>query len=147
MTKKQYVAGAIFDSAGQRLILIKKLRPNWQSGLYNFPGGKLEIGETLNECMSRETKEEIGLEIKPNQFKHYVTLEGNDWAVHFFKCKTPSFHKFKQMEDEIPEIFNASNLPKNTISNIPWLVEMARCTEYDNWVNPLIVIYPAEYQQ
>lgn len=50
------------------------------------PGGHLEFGETWQECVERETKEETGLKIKnirfgmttndifPKEKKHYITI-------------------------------------------------------------------------
>jgi 8-oxo-dGTP diphosphatase len=53
-------------------------------GYYSFPGGHLEMGESVEECAIRETKEETGIEIKnirflnitntPNQSRHYITI-------------------------------------------------------------------------
>ncbi|MEV6773839.1 NUDIX domain-containing protein [Nocardia sp. NPDC051030] len=34
------------------------------SGNWSFPGGVMDIGETLEQCVIRETKEETGLEIE-----------------------------------------------------------------------------------
>ncbi len=45
-------------------ILIDKRRPEGlMGGLWEFPGGKLESGETVEECIKREILEELGIEI------------------------------------------------------------------------------------
>jgi mutator protein MutT len=48
----------------ERKILIDKRRPNGDmGGLWEFPGGKIEPGETVEECIAREIQEELGIEI------------------------------------------------------------------------------------
>lgn len=41
---------------------------------FQFPGGHLEEGETLNECLLREIKEETGIEIKNAEIKPFEKI-------------------------------------------------------------------------
>jgi 8-oxo-dGTP diphosphatase len=53
----------IWNEAGQ--ILIDRRRPyGLMGGLWEFPGGKIEPGETVVECIQREIKEELAIEIE-----------------------------------------------------------------------------------
>jgi len=61
---------------GQGKILIDR-RPNQglMAGLWEFPGGKVEPGETVTECIKREIQEELGIEIEVG--RHLITIEHN----------------------------------------------------------------------
>ena len=50
--------------------LLVAQRPNFDplSGLWEFPGGKVEIGESLPECIRREMREEFGVEVSVAAF-------------------------------------------------------------------------------
>ncbi len=62
----------IWNTQGQ--VLIDRRRPEGQmGGLWEFPGGKIELGETVEECIKREIQEELGIEIEVG--KHLVTIE------------------------------------------------------------------------
>ena len=45
---------------GEKILLVKKDRPAWQSGRLNLVGGKIEEGETPEQAALRELKEEAG---------------------------------------------------------------------------------------
>ncbi|MFT5594304.1 MAG: 8-oxo-dGTP diphosphatase [Oceanicoccus sp.] len=65
MTKKiEVVAAAILSECEQKLFVAKRARQVHQGGLWEFPGGKKEHGETAEQALSRELEEEIGIKIK-----------------------------------------------------------------------------------
>jgi len=53
-----------------QLLLIRK--PEWAQGRYSLVAGFLDVGESLEECAIRETKEETGIDIK---HVRYVTSQ------------------------------------------------------------------------
>ncbi|MBD1941388.1 A/G-specific adenine glycosylase [Coleofasciculus sp. FACHB-712] len=58
----------------QKEILIDRRPQNGLlGGLWEFPGGKLEPGETVEECIKREIQEELGIEIEVG--KHLITID------------------------------------------------------------------------
>jgi 8-oxo-dGTP diphosphatase len=75
-------------------ILLGKRIGSHGSDTWSFPGGKLDFGEKIADCASRETKEETNLEIKNLTLtrnitedlfqaddKHYITLYVlSDWG-------------------------------------------------------------------
>ena len=59
---KQIGVAVIIDREGKILIDRRKSEGE-MGGLWEFPGGKIEPGETIEECIQREIKEELDLNI------------------------------------------------------------------------------------
>jgi len=53
----------IFDETGQKVLLTRRA----DNGLWCLPGGKMESGESLEECCQREVWEETGLQVRPTR--------------------------------------------------------------------------------
>jgi mutator protein MutT len=58
----QVVAAVIFD--GPKVLLTRRGPGRAHAGFWEFPGGKVEPGETHQEALAREIFEELALEIK-----------------------------------------------------------------------------------
>jgi 8-oxo-dGTP diphosphatase len=54
-------ACALVDADG-RVLLAQRPEGKQLAGLWEFPGGKVEPGETPEQCLIRELQEEIGIE-------------------------------------------------------------------------------------
>ena len=56
------VALALFDGAG-RMLLQQRPMGKHHGGLWEFPGGKVDVGETPREALTREIVEELSIEV------------------------------------------------------------------------------------
>lgn len=56
------MAGVLLDSLG-RVLLAQRPPGKHLAGLWEFPGGKLEPGETPQQALARELHEEIGITV------------------------------------------------------------------------------------
>lgn len=72
ITHKFIGVAVIWNVQGQ--ILIDRRRPEGVfGGLWEFPGGKIEPDETVEDCIKREIQEELGIGIEVG--KHLITID------------------------------------------------------------------------
>jgi 8-oxo-dGTP diphosphatase len=83
------VSVAVLINADHQVLLGQRPPPKSWNGWWEFPGGKIEKGETSVDALYREIYEEIGVKI--TQFKKWVTRKysygENDITLHFFKVQ------------------------------------------------------------
>lgn len=66
------VAGALLDASG-RVLMAERPAGGSMAGLWEFPGGKLEAGETPEDALTRELAEELGVAIDAPQPLGFVS--------------------------------------------------------------------------
>ena len=67
------VAGALIDARG-RILLARREGRRELAGLWEFPGGKVEPGESASEALVRELREEIGIEVEPSDCSPLIAV-------------------------------------------------------------------------
>lgn len=67
--------GAVAQNDQGKFLMVRQMGGYWQ-GLWIFPGGKLEVGETLEECARREFIEETSCDLRiKKQIGAYVSYD------------------------------------------------------------------------
>jgi A/G-specific adenine glycosylase len=81
-------AGMIWNGEGQLLIAQRPL-DGLLGGLWEFPGGKVEAGETLPDCLKRELREELGIEVEVGELFTSVQHAFTHFKItlHAFTCR------------------------------------------------------------
>ncbi|RUS45747.1 (deoxy)nucleoside triphosphate pyrophosphohydrolase [Cohnella sp. AR92] len=59
------VAAAVIENDQGLVLVARRKEGKSQAGLWEFPGGKLEAGESPEDCLRRELREEMGIDILP----------------------------------------------------------------------------------
>jgi 8-oxo-dGTP diphosphatase len=57
-----HVAVGVIVDARRRILLSRRAEDAHQGGLWEFPGGKVEPGESLQDALGRELREELAIE-------------------------------------------------------------------------------------
>ncbi len=81
------VAAALIDDAGQVLMQRRRLTAE-HGGLWEFPGGKVEMDETPAESLCREIQEELGLAVNASALRPvtFATDPGLPYVILLYTC-------------------------------------------------------------
>jgi 8-oxo-dGTP diphosphatase len=75
----QCVGAVICDGAGRLLLILRGHEPG--KGLWSIPGGRIEPGETDEQAVIREVREETGLTVTCGRLLGAAELPGQDGAI------------------------------------------------------------------
>ena len=101
------VGALIFNSNGEVFLSKRGPRAKNERGKWDFPGGGVEFGETLEDALKREIREEFGIEIEIMDFlevcNHILPEEKQHWISPTFIARfvsgTPKIMEPGKIED------------------------------------------------
>lgn len=105
-----------------KMLLVRRHATDWAAGQWNFPGGLLEEGETLMQAAIRETAEETGALVAPENFKlvHVLQVHANahntkDIIGFYFMAQTWQGEVYNKEPHRHSEIgwFSLRDMPEN----------------------------------
>ncbi len=82
------VASALIKNEKGKYLLVK-LNKEKEGGILVPPGGKLELGETLRDCLVREVHEELSINIEVGELVGVLEKDygGEVWTMLLYKCE------------------------------------------------------------
>jgi 8-oxo-dGTP diphosphatase len=86
------VAAALIRDREGRYLITQRRQGSHLAGLWEFPGGKLETGESPEAALRRELTEELGATFSVGKLAETVRWEYPDRTVvlHFYDCRAES---------------------------------------------------------
>ena len=118
MKTVEVVAGIILNDS-DRIFCVQRGESNkpYISKKWEFPGGKLEDGETREGALIRELKEELRIEVDPFEFVLTVDHTYPDFRLimHSFKCRI-----LNDKEPELTEHLQSKWLNTSDLDELDW---------------------------
>ncbi len=86
------VGAAVVVNGKGKVLIAQRREKDMLGGLWEFPGGKQEANETIQECIVRELKEELGINVEIGEFlitvKHAYSHFTMELHTYFAKIKS-----------------------------------------------------------
>lgn len=111
------VVGAIIENDKHEILCAKRSSEMMLPGLWEFPGGKIEMDESLKEAVEREIVEELGCKVEFIRVFHDNTHEYDDYIVKLITviCKIASSNSPKAIEHE-----KLAWVKRNSLLDLKW---------------------------
>lgn len=123
MRKHYNVVAAVIEVGGKVLCMRRGVtRYAYTSHLWEFPGGKIEPGETPQQALHRELLEEMDLDVEVHEHLATVTHDYPDFSITLaaYRCTA-------QTTDFIMREHAASRwLPRDELKTLSWCAADAR---------------------
>ncbi len=140
--------GALILKNNKILLVKRKNQPD--KGKWSIPGGAVRVGESLKEAITREIKEECGIDIGEGKIaaiidKIYFTAKGKvifHYSIVDFLFNDFSGKPYAGSDAESVELFPLNNIPKcsNVASSVK---ELLRNLKEDS--TPVYMVYKEKY--
>ncbi|MGJ0298279.1 NUDIX hydrolase [Aliarcobacter cryaerophilus] len=116
------VVGIITDN--KEILLLRKNNPDWQKGLYNGIGGKVELNTTPLQTIIKKCQEELGVNISNwIELDSEISSSGIEIVYFLTTLNEGEIKKLQSQTDERAELFSINNLPTNILQDLKIQIE------------------------
>ncbi len=124
----------IINPTTNEVVVLDKVKKEGWEGL-TFPGGKVEVNESLMAAAIREAKEETGLDVKNLKFVGFITWLGKEYK------DTGLLYQTSDYEGEL--------VPKNREGNLSWIgyEDFKKMDGMSLSMDKILKIYEGEYKE
>lgn len=129
MLEEQIGACVIVINRENRILLGKR-KNAFRAGKYGLPGGRLNKGEKLLECVARELKEETNLHGKEFEFvgvtKEFQVEHNFNFIQFVYTCRVYDGNLTNTEPEKCEgwEWYSINNLPSNLLEGHKWAIDM-----------------------
>lgn len=116
-----HVAVGVIKNISGEVLIAKRAEHQHQGGLWEFPGGKVEAGETVAQALQRELQEEVGLDCKLDEMSPLIQI-----PFHY-SDKSVYLDVYEVVESQLDGYSNATGKEGQSIA---W-VNQSQLSEYD----------------
>jgi 8-oxo-dGTP diphosphatase len=105
-----HVVAAVIERSDRRILIGQRRRRDTSPLKWEFPGGKVRTGETFEQALARELREELGVTLGKSveiaSVRHHYTATPEELEIHFFAAQYAepdvSPHVFEQIAWVLP---------------------------------------------
>ena len=133
MKRVHVLVGLIADEQGRWLVNQRRAGTH-MAGSWEFPGGKLEAGETVAQALARELREELGIEIEDCSLWKTEQVDYPHAWVQLNFCRVTRWQGELQMREG--QRFSWQSLPVQVEPVLPGTWPVLRWLEQESQGNP-----------